>query len=449
MITPHKLKFYGIKDLDKTRIPQLSVLSDEEIFNIKAVAHVLPFRTNNYVVEQLIDWSRVPQDPIFILNFMQPDMLNPDQFKRISCALKDNAPKERIQEIVRGIRDELNPHPAGQMDLNVPVEDYEPVPGVQHKYRETCLIFPSSGQTCHAYCTFCFRWPQFIGQSNVKFATDESKKFQSYIRDHKEITNILITGGDPLVMSAANLKEYILPLLEKDFSHTHSLRIGTKALSYWPYRFLTDKDADDILRLFETIVKSGKHLSIMAHFNHWKEMETEAVQQAIKRVRDTGAEIRTQSPLLRHINNHPDIWTKMWRRQVALGMIPYYMFIERNTGAQNYFSVPLWEAFNTFRIAFNQVSGLSRTVRGPSMSALPGKVAVEGIAEINNEKVFVLTFLQGRNPDWCKRPFFAKYDEKASWLDELEPALGQNRFFFEDQMDELSLHKKGNLFFFN
>jgi KamA family protein len=445
MIKPLKLKIYSLKDLDK--IPQLKVLSEEEIFGIKAVAHVLPFRTNNYVVEQLINWSRVPQDPIFLLNFMQPGMLSEEQFNKISCALKDNLSKEEINRVVYEIREELNPHPAGQMDLNVPMEDSMPIPGVQHKYRETCLIFPSSGQTCHAYCTFCFRWPQFIGMNDVKFATDESKKFREYIRQHKEITNILITGGDPLIMSAANLKEYILPLLTKDFDHIHTIRIGTKALAYWPYRFVTDKDSDDILKLFETVIKSGKHLSLMAHFNHWKEMETDVALEAIKRVRDTGAEIRTQSPLLRHINNHPDIWTKMWRRQVALGCIPYYMFVERNTGAQSYFSVPLGEAFNTFRVAFNQVSGLSRTVRGPSMSALPGKIAVEGIAEINDEKVFVLTFLQGRNPDWCKRPFFAKYDEKATWINELEPALGENRFFFEDQMEELSDSKRGNFFF--
>jgi KamA family protein len=445
MIDPLKLKIYGIKDLDK--IPQLQRLGKEEIFNIKAVAHVLPFRTNNYVVEQLINWDRVPEDPIFILNFMQPGMLRKEQFEKISCALKDNLPKDQIQRVVKEIRDELNPHPAGQMNLNVPVEDSEPIPGVQHKYKETCLIFPSAGQTCHAYCTFCFRWPQFIGEAHTKFATDESKKFQTYIKEHKEITNILITGGDPLVMRAANLEQYILPLLTKDFDHIHSIRIGTKALSYWPYRFLTDRDSDDIIRLFEKVVKAGKHLSIMAHFNHWQEMETEAALAAIKRVRDSGAEIRTQSPLLRHINNHPDIWVKMWRRQVALGLIPYYMFIERDTGAQHYFSVPLWEAFNTFRVAFTQVSGLSRTVRGPSMSALPGKVAVDGIAEINNEKVFVLSFLQGRNPDWCKRPFFAKYDENATWLNELKPALGEHKFFFQDEMDQISDNQQGNLFF--
>jgi KamA family protein len=446
MITPLKLKIYSIKDIDK--IPQLSYLNDEERFRLKVAAQILPFRTNNYVIEQLIDWDNIPDDPIFLLNFLQGEMIGEENFERIYYSIKNNLPADEIQKVVASIRENLNPHPAGQMDLNVPVMDEELIPGVQHKYRETCLIFPSAGQTCHAYCTFCFRWPQFIGNSDVKFATDESKKFQQYIKEHKEITNILITGGDPMIMSAANLREYIAPLLGEDFSHTHSIRIGTKALSYWPYRFISDKDSDDILRLFETVVKSGKHLSIMAHFNHWREMETEAAQEAIRRVRDTGAEIRTQSPLLRHINDDAGVWVKMWRRQVALGCIPYYMFIERNTGATDFFEVPLWKSFEIFRDAFNQVSGLSRTVRGPSMSALPGKVSIDGITEIMNEKVFVLTFLQGRNPDWCKRPFFAKYDEEATWLTDLKPAFGDEKFFYQDEMNELSEKKQGSMYFF-
>jgi hypothetical protein len=72
------------------------------------------------------------------------------------------------------------------------------------------------------------------------------------------------------------------------------------------------------------------------------------------------------------------------------------------------------------------------------MSAAPGKVVVDGIEEIAGEKVFVLSFLQGRNPNWIKRPFFAKFDPEACWLDDLRPAFGAERFFFEDEMDRLS-----------
>ncbi|NIV35789.1 MAG: lysine 2,3-aminomutase, partial [Anaerolineae bacterium] len=78
------------------------------------------------------------------------------------------------------------------------------------------------------------------------------------------------------------------------------------------------------------------------------------------------------------------------------------------------------------------VSGLSRTVRGPSMSAAPGKVEIQGVTRIGTEEVFVLRFIQGRDPDWVQRPFFAQYDPEATWLNGLKPALGEERFFFED-----------------
>ncbi|KNC66555.1 lysine 2,3-aminomutase, partial [Pseudoalteromonas rubra] len=90
-----------------------------------------------------------------------------------------------------------------------------------------------------------------------------------------------------------------------------------------------------------------------------------------------------------------------------------------------------------FRDAYKEVSGVSRTVRGPSMSAGPGKVEVSGVTEINGEKVFVLRFIQARNPDWVQRPFFAKYDEEATWLDGLKPAFGEEKFFWQDEYDAM------------
>jgi hypothetical protein len=71
------------------------------------------------------------------------------------------------------------------------------------------------------------------------------------------------------------------------------------------------------------------------------------------------------------------------------------------------------------------------------MSAKPGKVLVDGVTTIGDERVFVLKFLQGRDPDWVGRPFFAKYDPQATWLDDLEPALGAKEFFFEPGLREI------------
>jgi L-lysine 2,3-aminomutase len=176
----------------------------------------------------------------------------------------------------------------------------------------------------------------------------------------------------------------------------------------------------------------------MAHFVHWKELDTPAVRAAIERVRATGAVIRTQAPLIQHVNDDADVWAQMWQEQVQLGLVPYYMFVERDTGASSYFKVPLVRALDIYRRAMIEGSGLARTARGPTMSTLPGKVTVDGIAEIDGREVFVLSFLQARNPDWCKRPFFAEFDPTATWLSDLRPAFGAREFFFEEELSELA-----------
>ena len=429
--TPPKIKYYTLRNIDK--LPQFSLLTPEEQFALRVVGQVLPFRVNNYVVNELIDWTRVPDDPIFQLTFMQEGMLKPDHFNMVADALKRGVPKIELNRLVSRIRMALNPHPAGQKTANVPRLDDEPIEGLQHKYRETCLVFPRNAQTCHSYCTFCFRWPQFVGMKDLKFATDEARRFMAYLAMHREITDVLFTGGDPMVMNARNLEAYLEPLLAPEFDHIQNIRIGTKSVAYWPHRYVNDRDADDVLRLFDRVVKAGKHLAVMAHYNHWVEFSTPVARKAIQRIRNTGAEIRTQSPLIKNINDDPAVWTRMWKEQVGLGCIPYYMFIERNTGAKHHFAVPLARAFSIYRDAYRQVSGLARTVRGPSMSAYPGKVLVHGVARLHNQRVFVLSLIQARNPDHVKQPFFAKYDEQATWLNELAPALGENRFFFEQE----------------
>lgn len=440
MISEKKLKIYTSKDLDV--IPQLKILNEEEKFNIKVVAKVLPFRTNNYVVEELINWSDVPNDPIFQLTFMQKEMLSSAQFNKMADAMKKELSSSELKTVADEIRAELNPHPAGQMTANVPFLDEEPVKGIQHKYKETALVFPTGGQTCHAYCTFCFRWAQFVGNNDLKFATDESNRFQDYIKEHTEITDVLFTGGDPMVMSYQKLKAYLEPLLGPQFDHIKNIRIGTKSLSYWPYRFVTDKDSNAIIELFDRIMSSGKHLAIMGHFSHGVELETKIVKRAIRTLRKIGVKIRTQSPVIKHVNDDAEVWAEMWREQVHLGLIPYYMFVERNTGAKEYFGTPLYKVFDIYKNAFNSVSGLNRTARGPVMSANPGKVMIDGIATIHGEKVFVLNLLQARNPEWVRQPFFAKYDEKATWFDDLKPAFGEEKFFFEDELNEMMINKE-------
>ncbi|XRQ05634.1 KamA family radical SAM protein [Actinomadura welshii] len=417
--TGRKFRAFTAKHLDE--LTARAGLSPAQRLATRAVATVLPFRTNAYVIEELIDWSAAPDDPIYRLVFPQEDMLPPEDVAHLSDLLRREAPKAEIEAAAHKVRMKLNPHPAGQMELNIPSFGDGKIPGMQHKYDETVLYFPKQGQTCHAYCTYCFRWAQFVGEADLKMAGDDVTALRDYVASHPEVTSILFTGGDAMIMGEPVLRRYIEPLLELD--QLESIRIGTKALAYWPQKFVTDPDADDMLRLFEQVVESGKNLAFMAHFTHPRELEPLMVTEACRRIRDTGAVIRTQAPLIRTINDDAATWESMWRTQTRMGLVPYYMFVERDTGPQDYFAVPLAEAYDVFRGAYKNVSGLARTVRGPSMSATPGKVCVDGVLDLAGEKVFALHFIQCRDADLVGKPFFAKYDPEAVWLDDLKPAF--------------------------
>ncbi len=425
-----RFRAYTAKHLDD--LTARAGLDASERLAVRAVATVLPFRTNEYVIERLIDWDAAPDDPIYRLVFPQADMLPAADVSEIAGLLARDAPEAEIRSAAHAVRTRLNPHPAGQLALNIPDLADEPLPGVQHKYAETVLVFPKQGQTCHAYCTYCFRWAQFVDEPDLKMATDDMTRVTAYLREHPEVTSILITGGDPMIMSAAVLRRYIEPMLDPQLGHIESIRIGTKALGYWPQRFVSDPDADDTLRLFEEVVAAGKSLAVMAHFSHPRELESSLVDDAVRRIRSVGAVIRTQAPLIRSINDDPAIWARMWRAQMRMGMVPYYMFVERDTGPQGYFAVPLARGHEIFRDAYSSVSGLCRTVRGPSMSATPGKVCIDGVVEVAGEKVFALHMIQARNPDLVGRPFFARFDPTAIWLSDLEPAFAP-RFPFESE----------------
>jgi KamA family protein len=425
-------KFKASTRKDLPQIAEKLKLDKEQILDMQAVSAVLPFRVNDYVVENLIDPGDVPDDPIFQLTFPQRGMLEETDYQRMRDLVVSGASETEIKLAADEIRGKLNPHPAGQMELNVPKLDGEVVAGMQHKYQETVLFFPTQGQTCHAYCSYCFRWAQFIGDADLKFASKEAEELACYVRENPQVSSVLITGGDPMVMKTSILRRYIEPLLAEDLPNLHSIRIGTKALAYWPHRFTEGEDADDFMRLIGEVKAAGKHLALMAHSSHSRELEPDIAQLAVKRLLDAGAVIRCQAPLIRKVNDDANVWAQLWRKQVQLGMVPYYMFVERDTGAKAYFEVPLARAYKVFTEAYSQVSGLCRTVRGPSMSASPGKVLVDGITEVGGEKVFALKFLQGRDPSWVNRLFFAQYDPKATWLDGLKPAFGEERFFFEE-----------------
>lgn len=426
-----KFKSYSLSNF--RQIPQVREhLNEHQTKAIEIVANVLPFKVNNYVLDELIDWKNLENDPLFHLTFPQPDMLSQRHFQLAEKAVFHEPDSVKQKLLIRQIRLELNPHPAEQ-EKNIPVLDGIRLTGIQHKYRETMLFFPGHSQTCHAYCTFCFRWPQFVDIDSHKFASNEIALLIEYLRRNPSVTDLIFTGGDPMIMKSKVFDRYISALLDAKLDHLQTIWIGTKALTYWPYKFLEgEPDSSEILRVFEKVVKHGKSLSIMAHFNCPQELKTEVVRKAISRIQGTGAVIRSQAPIMKHVNDSAKCWIDLWNLQVRMGCVPYYMFIARDTGAQDYFAVTLDRAFSIYCEAIKSVSGLGKTARGPSMSASTGKINITGIETICDERVFVLQFLQARNPENVKRTFFAKFDPTAIWFDQLIPAFGHSKFFFQD-----------------
>ncbi|MEU7663435.1 lysine 2,3-aminomutase [Streptomyces lincolnensis] len=410
-----RFRAWGPRHLD--RIAERFGMDPQLRESIRLAARVLPFRVNDYVLTRLIEWDRAPDDPMFQLVFPQSDMLRDNERHRLARLIAANASESVIRDAVAGIRAGLNPHPSGQQEFNVPSLDGRRLPGLQHKYRETVLYFPGQGQTCHSYCTYCFRWAQFIGDQDLRFATPGPDDLVAYLRRHPEVSDVLVTGGDPLVMSADRLRQHVEPLL--GVPSVRTIRIGTKAVAYWPQRFVTDRDADTTLRLFEEVTSTGRQLAVMAHFSHPREIGTDLARTAVARIRSTGASLYCQAPLIAHVNDDAAVWAELWRAESAMGAVPYYLFVERDTGPHGYFRVPLSRAVDLFHDAYRRLPGLARTVRGPVMSATPGKVVVDGVQDEPTGRYFQLRLLQARDPALVGRPFRARYSPSAYWLTDL------------------------------
>merc|ERR1719201_2461583 len=380
--TNERFKAISLNALDEwaDKFPRLQ----EKLKDIKLSSLIFPFKASPYLVEELIDWEMegdIANDPFYRLVFPTMAMLSEEHREILESVCKDDDSTDpfELKAAVERIREDLNPHPAGQKELNANKKGMEDLTGVQHKYAETVLFFASAAQTCHAYCTYCFRWAQFIGDSDLRFAQKDAGSLFDYLADHEEVSDILFTGGDPMFMKTRNFKEYLEPFKDPTFlPHIKNLRIGTRALTFWPQRFTTDDDADELHTLLREVKEiGGRHVAIMAHLGHVRELQTDKFRAAIDRLRQkAGVIIRSQSPVMRGINDDAEIWAQKWREEVRLGIVPYYMFMARDTGAQAFFDVPLVRAQRLYADAIRSTSGLCRTARGPSMSCTPGKVEV-------------------------------------------------------------------------
>jgi L-lysine 2,3-aminomutase len=373
--------------------PYYQLLSKDLKEEFDVLTNVFHFKINNYVSEHLIDWSNIPNDPIFRLVFPGKEMLNPMDYTLLKQIIGIGGPNSILSGLIRDVQAKMSPR------LKQTENSYARINGrlLKGMYRNASSIINLCPRpmvkTCHAYCSYCFRW-LMLGNPDVQnySSYDDPQEPIAYLKAHPEVTDVLFTGADPLVLNAETLKKYISPVLE--VGSVQVIRISSKSLAWWPYRFTTDKDADALLELFEYIRSKGKHFNFCAHFTHSRELESDEVKKAIQRINASGAVIRCQGPLVKGINDTPGDWVKLWTKQVNLGMIPYYMFMEAKHNTENCFRVPLAKALDIFQAAQKQATNIARTVRGPVFMNDLHRVLLDGTTDINGQKYFVLKNLQ-------------------------------------------------------
>ncbi len=386
-----KLTTYNSRLFKETEYYKQLPKDEKETFD--TLSKVFHYKSNNYIHEQLICWQNVPDDPIYKLVFPRREMLNPEDYNRLKLLINLGMGAKELEPFIQNIKTRMTPRLKFVKSSFVKLNEKR-IDGMCRDFETIISLSPEPMlKTCHSYCSYCLRWMIFNNREiQHTFSYKDPKAPVEYLWKHPEVKDALLTGADPFVPNANILKKYISPLL--DIKSLTTIRISTKSLAFWPFRFTTDKDAEDILKLFELIQKKGKHLSFIAHITHVRELENDVIKEAVNRIRNTGAIIRCQGPLISGINDTAEDWSKLWAKQITLGMIPYYMFMDANHHPENCFRVPLAKALNIFQEAQKLTSGTARTVRGPVFMNDINRVLLDGTTTVDGKKYFVLKSLQ-------------------------------------------------------
>ena len=354
-----KVKFY-------TSLNQVDEISDELKEELKPITDKYVFRANDYYLS-LIDWDD-PNDP--------------------------------IRKIIIPTTNELNEY--GRWDASDEAKNYV-VPGCQHKYEKTALLVVS--QVCGAYCRFCFRKRLFNNEHDEVHINPQPGI--DYIREHPEIDNVLLTGGDALMLGTRRLENIIHQLREID--HVKIIRIGSKLPAFHPMRIYKDEKLLGLIRKYSTPVN---RIYIMTHINHPKEI-TEFTKKAFEALHDAGAIVMNQTPILRGINDDPTILAELLDQLSWAGVHPYYFFINRPVAGNHDFVLPLKDVYEIVEEAKAKTSGLGKRVR-LAMSHSTGKIE---ILAIKDGKAY-LKYHQAKHGNYGEVLVLDCPDD-ASWFDDL------------------------------
>jgi KamA family protein len=279
--------------------------------------------------------------------------------------------------------------------------------GVQHKYRDTALVLVNN--VCGAYCRYCFRKRLFMNDHDE--AVHELEPAFAYISSHPEITDVLLTGGDPLIMSTGKLR----PILERiaAIPHIRTIRTGSKMLAFNPFRLLDDEELQKLIRDVSTPKRA---FYIMAHFDHPRELTPEA-RTAVTCAMRSGARVVNQCPMIRGVNDRPETLATLFRTMTILGAPQYYVFQCRPTAGNEPFDIPIVESWKIFSQAQEMSSGLSRRARF-CMSHASGKVEVIGV----DGRYIYTRYHRAKDEENVGRVMIFHRDDHAFWLDQLKPA---------------------------
>jgi len=408
-----------------------------EVYRFLATRHTL----------NSIDWENYQTDAVFQLVFPQPGMINKETVGKYLAAEKGAARTAVAVDYMQA----TNPHD-GNQQLNKPWfknDDgvLEVLAGSQHKYPQVQLIFDKSTQHCFSFCTYCFRHAQVRGDEDM-FLQHDINQIHEYLRKHKEVTDLLITGGDGGFMPAERLEQYVAPLFDDpELLHVRTIRLATRSLTFQPEMVLSGK-YDKMLALFDRINENGIQLAWMAHFSTPKELLHPITIAAIRRLQSHNVVIRSQSPMMKHISLFPaadgsiDIdksaqnWIDLASIFSTLLIGFHSMYCARPTGEHHYYTAPLADVLKIFDKVYRSLPSIARPSRHISMTTSAGKMSLMGVSEINGKTVFALKFNEARNMEWIDKVFHAKYDTETKNVSLLTPIEG-NAFFFEDELAQI------------
>lgn len=363
--TPRRVKYLN-------SIEQIANIRPEDRELLRKVSERYVFRANDYYL-RLIDWTD-PHDP--------------------------------IRQLIIPRAEELNDW--GKLDASNEAANTVEA-GVQHKYSDTVLLL--CNEVCGAYCRYCFRKRLFMND-NEEVSKDVSAGL-AYLRRHPEVSNVLLTGGDPLIMGTRRLMEIISALREID--HVKIIRIGSKMPAFNPFRVLDDSELHDVFRRYST---PDKRIYLMCHFDHPRELTSEA-RAGIAKLLECGVACVNQCPMIRGVNDNADVLAELFRELSYIGCPQYYVFQGRPTAGNQPFELPLARAWEIFSDAVVRESGLAGRARF-AMSHASGKVEVLGM---DDARVY-LRYHRSKYAENQGRVFVCKRNDDAFWLDHLEPVEG-------------------------